>query len=346
LIFISAFSNPPSSVSDKPVIHDSELTSINAFWISETAFEVFVLNAMNSEVHVYDYDIKTEQIAEHTVKSQTYTTVNFLLSPFYFTLSPQQVTTFEARDQNAYLSPDKQKIVYTDASRPCDEMGNCLDQMAIAELQSGKHYLLGTGGNYAHDNGYELRWSEDSSAFTASIYANYGDGKDIFLVTGLGTDPPQPKSLWLATVYNDQRPFLDMSSDGKSLLLSADTLGYTNSLVLWHSGQKATHNRLQKSGIDSPGFAISDGEFLFEKDIVGAAFNNANKDELLIVNQKGVLRYNVLTHHVELINSNINSRWAKEVIFSPNQSYAAVFSNSQGNQYYNTDEVQILPVEP
>jgi hypothetical protein len=346
LIFTYAFSNPPSSVSNKPVIQDAELNSINAFWISDTVFEVFVQNPMSSEIHVYEYDVKTEQLAEPTIKPQAYNVASFLLSPFYIALSPQQVTTFEARDLNAYLSPDKQKIIYTTASRPCDEMGNCFDQLAIAELQSGKHYLLGTGGNYAHDSGYELRWSQDSSAFTTSIYPNYGDGKDIYLVTGLRNDPPQLNSLWLTTVYNAQRPFLDMSSDGMSLLLSADMLGYTNSLVLWHSGTKATHNRLQKFLKDNPGFAMSDGELLFEKEIVGAAFYSRNKNEVLIVNRDGVLRYNVLTQRGEIVNPNINSKWAKEVIFSPNQDYAAVFSNSQGNQYYNADEIQILPVGP
>jgi hypothetical protein len=234
-------------------------------------------------------------------------------SPFMVTLTPDEKRTFTSADDVVFISPDGQFIVYNDATgstRHCAPDGRCWYPLALGNLTTGKRTELYTG----YDPGpRQVIWSADSSAFLIIDWAYEGSVGGVWYVDAAQTLTQETAPLLLIGYGLGEQAFVDISRDGRRILLRAYPGFY-----LWDA-RMPIHADQQFAALDSP-------RILDKWSVVGAAFVPGDNQQLLAVTEQGIIRYNLETGDIKTLSSAVNSTWAGWVLFSPDTRYAAIYS--------------------
>jgi hypothetical protein len=243
-------------------------------------------------------------------------------SAFTILLTADEQEHFEAFENTAYVSPNGQYIVYTSRSQICAVNWMC-HALALGDLSSGDHVLV----KMSNQDGYTVKWHDDSSAFLIISYGVYGGVGGIYYVGDFQGIASNINPILLSNFGIGENAFVDISP-GRRVLVR----GYPG-LILWDSRAPSSHQQFS---------AFADGQAIAQhQDVVGAAFIPGADEHLLIVNEQGIVRYHLETGERVLLNPGINATWAQWVYFSHDNQYVAVLSHPEG---FIPCQIFVLPV--
>jgi hypothetical protein len=269
----------------------------------------------------YQYDLQTKQVSSKPV------------FPWLVDLTPEQQKHYHAAYPNAFISPDRQTIVYI--SQFDSYNGRIHNPLfAIGEYQ--EHFdrrawysPLHTG---ALASGDFLRWSDNSEAFVVEYESPYGAGSSFSHIKLLDSNHPlgETHETWVGWIGGfPSTSIFDISPDGNLVLY----LSYGDKLLLWDARIPILNDDVDTQRAAK---AIADAK------TIGAAFIPDDENHILLVDEQGISRYNINTHTREIINANINSSWAYWASFSPDNRYVALLAECSTCSY--EEDVYVLPV--
>jgi len=236
--------------------------------------------------------------------------------PCAYEFSDSQIKTFGAANCSRTISPNGRYIIFPTDKVKCGE--SCLTKFEIGDLQTGTHAEL--QGWFS--DGYYIRWSEDSSAF---LLLDFGIGE---AAGGLGAiwymAVPQTlpvktevsKTL-LANFGLGDPGYVDISPDGEQVLVRG-TLNSNLGITLWNTS--LPYSRQQFA-------ACFDGRKLLSDQLVGGAtFLPDDPQHILVVTDKGIIKYDLNADTSSIINTQIKSILPNWVYFSSDVRYALVYT--------------------
>lgn len=294
-----------------PIYTDS--TPEQFIWSANSARFVFLSTTIErrvqlSEPNWYSYEPVTATLSQSSIW------------PLQPVLSSAEIANFNpflaGNTTLMYVSPNERYVVYTIQ----DTQDLAIGDRQLQQSFPIPNFLIPdpTGGS----DQFRVLWSADSTAFVVIYEPGYNDGDELgtFYVRGFADEPAVVSMVQIgATLIDDGRTFQhlnthDISEDGSLILLSGDEI-FRNTdlppsnpkLILWDP--------------DSP-----DGAEIFDmlgENVIGASFE-ADENSLLLVNERGLIRFNRTTGEITLLNSDIDSGWVTQVLFSPHGEYAAL----------------------
>jgi hypothetical protein len=298
---------------------DIRISSLH-WWNNRLYFTAFDGEDPRNPWVTYQYDAQTEQLSSKPV------------FPWLVNLTPEQQKHYHAAYPNAFISPNREIIVYISQFDSYDgHIHNPL--FAIGEYQEyfdrrPWYSPLRTG---ALASGDFLKWSDNSKAFVVEYESPYRDGSSFSHIKLIDPNHPlgETHETWVDWIGGfPSTSIFDVSPDGNLVLY----LSLDDHLVLWDAripilNDDADTKRAQKSIVYTP--------------VIGAAFIPNNENHILLVDAEGISRHNINSHTREVINPHINSTWAEWASFSPDNQYVALLdkcSDCLNNQVY------VLPV--
>jgi len=160
----------------------------------------------------------------------------------------------------------------------------------------------------------------------------YGGQEGVFYIKGTGTDC-QWHFCTLAETFLTSldlgQTIYDLAPDGERILYP----DFSGVFRLWDVTKDAGFGEVKNTGT-----ALS------VENVIGAAFLPDTPDAILIVNMDGIMRYDLGTQKLELVNPLITSEWAKWALFSPDNKWVAVFAGDDGGVGFR--QLFVLPVSP
>jgi hypothetical protein len=212
-----------------------------------------------------------------------------------------------------FASPDGRYLVYSmqDTQR-----------LVIGDRMLGQTYLLPDISIPDPTTGpdqFRILWSDDSTAFTVVFASAFSDEFGAVYVRGFADNAATIETVFIGASLIGGRAFRhltvhDLSADGGLILLSGAEM-FPNSdlppslpiLILWNPA------------------APEDGEVLVSLPgkIRGASFE-ADESKLLIVDERGLVRFDRISNQVAVLNSNISAEWVSQALFSPDAEHAAL----------------------
>ena len=220
----------------------------------------------------------------------------------------------------ASLSPDGRSVIYTIHDDYCGEAPGCAPLLGIADLRTGVHTPIPKGS----DVGYTVRWSADSSAFLIIDIGEYGGlgGVSYGTVSQNNGDPAGLQLKLLNNYDAGSIGFVDISRDGERVLLREMADGYNTGLILWDARSPASQVQFA---------ARTEGQVILPDEVItGASFIPGDDRHLLIVLERGIVRYDLISGEIDLIDPSINAHWVDWAYFSPDTHY--VMTYHAGNQ--------------
>ena len=212
-----------------------------------------------------------------------------------------------------FVSPNERYVVYTRQDTQALALGDrLLEQSYPMPNISIPSPTTGT-------DQFRVLWSADSTAFTVIFASAYSDEFGTLYVRGFTDNPATIEMLPIGATLIDGRAFrylkvYDISADGSLVLLSGTEV-FPNTdlppsrpkLILWNP------------------FSPEDGEIFdaFTGEIKGASFES-DENNLLIVNEQGLVRFDRTTGEITVVNSDIGAGWVSQVLFSPDGEHAAL----------------------
>jgi hypothetical protein len=219
----------------------------------------------------------------------------------------------EGNASRIFVSPNENFAVYASNDSSLVEGGYSL---ALTDLRTQETYLVSSSPvfYFTDDEGFDIEWNDDSSAFVASRRRTSGD-KPIDYITGFAEMTP---SLLVTHITDDgilvgnERIYsyrvFDISINGDVLLLE----DYSNSstrLVMWNTEQPQLSQVLHE-----------------DARISAARFGNSELTSIYYVASDGLFNLDLLGIQTRLVDAEINSRWVYEAWFSPNFERVALLS--------------------
>ncbi|MEO8613256.1 MAG: hypothetical protein ABI690_35525 [Chloroflexota bacterium] len=247
-----------------------------------------------------------------------------------FSLSDIQMEAYSAIGCPTSISPNKKFIVYPTTSQTCGE--GCSQVLAVGDLESGQFVPIRKG----EDAGYFVRWSEDSSAFLLFDYPATGSTGGIWYES-------VPESLFplgaflpvlVANFGLGDIGYVDLSPDGRQVLIRGN--GTTkNGFTLWNEQLPASDQQFR-------GWA--DGQHYLENELIaGASFIPNDPQHLLVIVSEGLVRFDLETGEMEVINPAINTQWVDWAYFSPDLDYVLVYDRFPGAE--GGQQISLFPID-
>ncbi len=258
-----------------------------------------------SEPNWYSYDTATVLLNQSTI---------WPLQPM---LTSADIAAF-----NPYLvgntslmfeSPNGRYVVYTIQDT---------QELAISDLQLEQTYSIpqvSIPDSTTGTDQFRVLWSADSTAFTVIFESAYGDDFGTLYVRGFADNPVAVVMVPIGAALIDGRAFRsldihDISADGSLVLLNGteifpntDLPSSLPKLILWNPSSPENGQ-------------IFD---VFTGDIKGASFE-LDENNLLIVNEQGLVRFDRTTGEIAVLNSGIGAGWVSQALFSMDGEYAAL----------------------
>jgi hypothetical protein len=250
-------------------------------------------------------------------------------APTQIVLNYEQQTAFSAYSMTAFLSPNGRYTIYTIQNTHCGEATDCSPLLGLADLETNTY----TGMPKGSDTSYTVRWSADSSAFLVIDVGAYGGLGGIWYgaVDEVQHDPPGTWLKLLANYDAGSIAFVDISRDGQRVLIREMWEGFRTGLILWDARTPASPVQF---------IAFADGlRILGDEVVAGAGFIPGDEQHILAVLERGIVRYDLATGEIEVIDPEINVDWVDWAYFSPDARYVATYSRLRG-------QIAVYAMEP
>jgi hypothetical protein len=233
--------------------------------------------------------------------------------PTQLEISGQQAVAWDAASQIVFTSPNGRYAIYTTSEQLCSEI--CTHYLGLADLETDAHFTL----RMPFYRPQVIRWSADSSAVLMVDEGAYG---------GVG-------GVWYARVPDDFAQtavveahlltysstgdigFVDISPDGGRVLVRGVEGGRLEGLFVWDASAPDTGEQFA---------ALSDGRFILKGETVaGASFIPSDNQHILAVLERGIVRYDLATGDIEVLDPTINADWVTWAYFSPDARYVLTY---------------------
>jgi WD40 repeat protein len=306
----------------KPVFKDGSISPSSIFWWGNRLY--FTDTNTYSDLHVtYQYDLKTQRLEP------------IASTPWLVDLAPQQREHYRAVSTKAYISPDKQMMVYVsqaDKFSPAEgglrshlfAIGQHLDDPKAR----GWYFPIRAGADFTRNYIY---WNDNSNAFLLMYDSPYGGGTSLRYIKLNRVHPDGEIRETTLEGFDTFQSIYDISPDGNRILFPSFD-GYE--LRLWDA-----RIPLQDGDTD----ASCATKTIADAKTIGAAFIPDDENHILMVDGQGISRYDLNTHIRQSINPKINSAWAGWASFSPDNQYVALLGENLKGSVLFTD-VYVLPV--
>ena len=249
--------------------------------------------------------------------------------PFTIELTPQQQTQFLAAGPLAFVSFDGAFIIYESQYQIHGSESGTQNRLALGNLRTREHTVIKKGAASV----YSIFWNASSSA---ALIIDVGTSSlgGIHYVSGFRESIAETHTTLLMSYMAGSHAYVDMA--GRYVLLPEQWEGRQTGLRLWDATMPAPPQ--QFAAADSP-------VLLADQTVHGAAFVPGRDDQLLIVTQDGIVRYDLATDEAELVNAAIHTGWVDWAYFSPDARYVAVLSQPQGAYRGFSCQLYVLPVD-
>ncbi|MEO8608638.1 MAG: hypothetical protein ABI690_12185 [Chloroflexota bacterium] len=319
LLLVLACFRPTSAQTQAGLIYEAQnIVRDSLFWWDD---ELYFEDVSFTPSILYRYSITTGRLSQ----VQHY--------PLERTFNSKEQKNYQAFDNQAFLSPDGEKIVYV----------STLQTILGGEAGSPRFYAIG----YAPDLEYPytgffplrifeylrpklLRWSDDSSAFVMETPSVYGGLTILFHVKihGVFTSIRETYVGQMDTAEN----IFDISSDGNQLLIPQPG----GQLLIWD-------DRLPLK--DDSRDAMEAAHLVPAGKVSAAAFIPEDQEHILVVNEQGIVRFNLETQESNLISGDVNSTWVEKGLFSPDNHYLAFLGGEGGVSYPEVHVISLANIE-
>lgn len=295
--------NPPDDLIE-PIYVGNRICPIQTQWSVDSKFVFFCTDDYETERNIYyQYFPATGELSQ------------VRRSPFTEDVKVEEFGDGPA-EQLSYLSPNHEYSVYESNYHACAPDA-CWNLLGVSSplTTSGNRLIWVTPQTW-----FYVRWNTYSSAFLIIDYGVYG-GLGLLRYVGAlaGSGTISPVNLMNFGIGTEA--FYDLSPDGRRVLLPVWQSSQPPNLVLWDASIPSMADSQEQ-------FAATDGAVLIENErISGASFIPNDDQNILIVNEDGILQFNIQTGEEIVLRSDINSTWAYWVYFSPDNQYAAILSN-------------------
>ncbi len=248
-----------------------------------------------------------------------------------FDFSDEQITIFEGLDCAISVSPDGRYVIYPLQEQICGE--SCSNLLAVGNLEAGTYATI----RKAPDSGNFVRWSEDSSAFLIMDYGQVGGIGGIWYIKmpENGTLESALEPILLENFSVGDIGFVDISPDGQQVLIRGNGTTHEG-LTLWD---------VRSESSDQQFAAWADGQIILrDQATAGASFLPDDEQHLLIILEQGVVLYDLETEQIQIINPDVNTRWAEWAYFSPDLRYVLVYDSWPGG--LEGEQLTLFEVNP
>jgi WD40 repeat protein len=275
-------------------------------------------SVLSSNRQMKRYDVATNVLEDTSILPQT------------IELSSEQQKHFHTKNPVAYIAPNQDTFIYTSTFQAyaLGEGGYAPYLYGIGSLKD--QTFLPTRVNVFE--AADIRWSDDSTALVIEQSTPYAGQEAITYVKSIGSTCSWNFCTFAEaylTSLDTGETIYDLSPDGERILYT----DFNGTFRLWDVMQDAGFGEVKNQGTALP-----------VENAIGATFLPDRFDAILVVNLEGIERYDLGTKNLELINPHITSKWAKWVIFSPDNRWVAVLVGDDGGIGFR--RLFVLPVNP
>jgi hypothetical protein len=300
---------------------------MNVKWSTDSQFLVFGLAENDVRSSTGDwlrYDVSTEE----TQRSN-----RWYLQP---RLRPGEEALFQPYDRTfVYASPDERFIAYA-VEHPSPI--TTVPILAVGDRQREEVVALPDvyyiRDPYGGPDDFEVLWSADSRSFT--LTNRFGRSGDTLLVTslfvtGFASEPPDvqvqdwSESLVIAgqEYYSSEVHAIGLTGERVLIESNVGDLGtneiFDNThLILWNTQQPS--DSLALTAIDT-------------SHLIAATFHPTAPDKLLLVNERGLVEYDIHSRRMTVLNPAYHSGLGDYGLFSPDRAWLAIVEDGleEGN---------------
>jgi WD40 repeat protein len=313
-----AVHTPLRSAQTTPITQVYPYQTKNITWASNGDYLVFEDYSYETAVRLsepgwYQYNPVSAQLTQ----SDTW--------PLLPALSVAQMTAFNPiidNDNNPIfmsLSPDGNYLAYASPRGTQIYAPVNLGNLRTLQTVSTEIDALGISSGPEYFN---VLWSADSSTFVFSATPIEGTEPQFFYHVS-----HYQNNLSKLGVKQIDAPIIDgetysvlnvfsLSKDGSRVLMEGFHVPPNESkIAVWNS---ALPN------------AAKTVEGLTNTDVIGAAFCPDDENKILIVNQQGLLQYDLQEHTATLLRADVNSASFRKAVFSPDGRWLALLANDDG----------------
>lgn len=227
------------------------------------------------------------------------------------TLTADEQKFYRAFQDTAYISPDGIYMVYLTEFQ--DE-----PYWRFLGLADRKHAIYVPLGISVFDS-FRVQWSVDSKAFVVEQDTPEGSSALLSFVSRFSGDQTQlfrfNQTLffgWGGSGQSWEPVFAISSNDSKIMFHYQNDNG--NQAALWDA------NKVKPSDSNP-----SENNITIDEDgITGAGFIPGDEENVLVIGQRGLMKYNVVTGKSVVLDTEINSEWVYWAYFSPDARYVVV----------------------
>lgn len=325
LLLVATFRSPPlrthsqaSQFTPSPIYVGEQILWNQTQWSPDSTTLFFT--GIDNGLHYLQFQIGDSDAAE---LEQPPLTIN---------LTPQQQVQFRAASPQAFVSFDQDYIIYESQYQIQGSEGWKENVLALGNLSTGEYAFIEKGGA----SSYSIIWNETSSAVLIVDVGHYGGLGGVWYIANFRKSVSDLSTTLLINYVAGSHGYVDISADGQYVLTPEHWDDMETGLRLWDATVE----------IPPQQFAAASSPILLADQVThGATFVPDREDELLIVIQEGIIRFNVKTLDTELVNADINASWVDWAYFSPDNQYVAILSQPERKHRGWSCQMYVLPVD-
>lgn len=295
----------------------------NITWSANSQYLIFKGGSADASVNLsqgrwFSYDVNTNQLTESQIWPLQGSVPNIPI----FTPINRVNSTFVSY---VFQSPNGRFLIYAGEEGTLSS-GTLRYHLTIADTQNSETSLTPILVRNPFDGPDQLNvlWSEDGTAFIVvdqqlTPVIKYVDG----FVSDISSARIQILSYQTTNEARAAEKVYDLTSDGSFVLTNSINEQYVSQLVIWNTSDFSMNRVIE-------GF---DGDF-----IIGASFMFNETGKILLVNNDGLVLYNISTDETSVLDEDINSESFEQAVFSPDGRWLALKRNF--------DELYVIDLQP
>ncbi len=304
---------------DLAPIYSGWFTS-NPSWSSDStkfAFgsEGFLSDLMNGTGQWYVYEVYTRTLSERN--RWPLSSIPSITRELFENLSTEVVE----QAQFTYRSPNWRYLV-SPGRREIQRPSGNFSATVLVDIQANEVFdlPLEVPAAYPAPRSFQVVWSDDSSAFTLGTAPLLVPDLSFFTyVSGYASADASEEQTLITRNFTefsyDERPFnvqgvYDLSPTGTQVLFQSVESASEYPVFIWNA---ETNSYRKIADLSAPSYIQTDAMF----DEAGTGF--------YIINDSGIIHYELETGETTLIRADISSMWVDRAFFSPNGNWLALF---------------------
>jgi hypothetical protein len=241
--------------------------------------------------------------------------------------TPDEKEHYRAFSDKAFFSPDGNIFFYTSRFDTFSNAeGGWRSHLYAVGLLRGEYYPLRIEEIYRPPF---IRWSENNRGFVVEQPTAYGGLVNIWHVK-FAPYFIDVDETYIGSLDTDGYLY-SISADGNRLLFP-DAHG---PLLLWDVRTPADENEMD---------GMERAQQIAAGEVAGAAFIPGDDRHILILNEQGIVRYDLTTQTSELLTDQVDSTWAKAGLFSPDNHYLAFLGGEGGITYPEVHVISLASI--